>query len=199
MTILAVKNWKDNGAMIADVAQLGYITGTVLDVTYGNGTFWKYWSPPVLITHDLAIDGVDFRKLPEGDASVDCVVLDPPYKLNGTPALGEFDERYGVNVRMAWQNRHAMIMSGIREAERVLREKGHLLLKCQDQVCSGQVRWQTYEFTQRASVFGLRLVDRFDMLGKARPQPKGRRQVHAQGRPSTLLVFKLDQKATGIY
>lgn len=184
--------------MIADVAQLGYITGTVLDVTYGNGTFWKYWTPPVLITHDLAIDGVDFRKLPEPDASVDCVVLDPPYKLNGTPALGEFDERYGISV-MTWQQRHMMIARGIREAERVLRVTGHLLLKCQDQVCSGHVRWQTFEFTERAMSFGFRLVDRFDMLGKARPQPKGRRQVHAQGRPSTLLVFKLDQKATGIY
>ena len=199
MTVLAVKNWKDNGAMIADVAQLGYITGTVLDVTYGKGTFWKYWQPETLITHDLAIDGVDFRKLPEEDGSIDCVVLDPPYKLNGTPALGEFDERYGIDVPMTWQQRHTMIKYGIEEAERVLREKGHLLLKCQDQVCSGQVRWQTYEFTHKATRLGFRLVDRFDMLGKARPQPKGRRQVHAQGRPSTLLVFKLDQKATGIY
>lgn len=199
MTILAVKNWKDNGAMIADVAQLGYISGTVLDVTYGQGTFWKYWTPPVLITHDLAIDGVDFRRLPEGDGSVDTVVLDPPYKLSGTPALGEFDERYGIDVPMAIDQKHMMIKRGIKEAERVLRVKGHLLLKCQDQVSSGQVRWQTFEFTHSAMMLGFRLVDRFDMLGKGRPQPKGRRQVHAQGRPSTLLVFKLDQKATGIY
>lgn len=190
MTILAVKNWKDNGAMIADVAQLGYITGTVLDVTYGQGTFWKHWQPETLITHDLAIDGVDFRALPEKDVSVDCVVMDPPYKLNGTPALGEFDERYGIDIPMAWYERHTMIMRGIREVDRVLRHGGHFLLKCQDQVCSGRVRWQTLEFANFATGLGLLLEDRFDMLGKGRPQPPGRRQVHAHGRPSTLLVFK---------
>lgn len=182
--------------MIADVAKLGYITGTVLDVTYGRGTFWKNWKPETLITHDLATDRVDFRSLPEKDESVDCVVMDPPYKLNGTPALGEFDKRYGVDVPMSWWQRHTMIKNGIREAERVLRKKGHLLLKCQDQVSSGQVRWQTIEFTGYALSLGLRLVDRFDMLGKGRPQPKWRRQVHAQGRPSTLLVFKKGTNAT---
>lgn len=190
MTILAAKNWKDNGAMIADVAQLGYITGTVLDVTYGQGTFWKYWTPETLITHDIAIDGVDFRFLPEKDGSVDCVVLDPPYKLNGTPALGKFDERYGIDLPMPWYGRHELIMRGIREAYRVLDWGGHLLLKCQDQVCSGRIRWQTLDFANFAMGLGFELMDRFDLLGKGRPQPEGRRQVHAHGRPSTLLVFK---------
>lgn len=196
MTVLAVKNWKDNGAMIADVAKLGYIAGTVLDVTYGKGTFWKHWQPETLLAHDLAMDGIDFRSLPEEDESVDCVVLDPPYKLNGTPALGEFDKRYGVDVPATWLERHELIYGGIAEASRVLKKKGHLLLKCQDQVCSGAIRWQTIDFAICADDEGFRLVDRFDMLGKSRPQPKGRRQVHAHGRPSTLLVFR--KEANGL-
>jgi hypothetical protein len=184
--------WPSNGHLIADVAQL-YIApdAVVLDPTYGRGAWWTQFRPAHLIAHDLVLDGVDFTALPEADASVDVVAFDPPYKLNGTstPAV---DARYGVDgPYVRWQDRHALIRAGIDEQARVLRSGGVLLLKCQDQVCSGQMRWQTDEFTAHAAAFGLVKVDRFDMLGTARPQPMaGRTQRHAHGRPSTLLVFR---------
>lgn len=194
MTVPAVHAWKDNGELIRDVAELGYITENdlVVDATYGRGRFWTQWQPTCMIRHDLHRgDGVDFRDLPHGDCMIDVVVLDPPYKLNGTPALGDFDDRYGVDETMRWQDKMVMIGDGISEAARVLKNGGRLLLKCQDQVCSGQVRWQTIGFTNHAVAQGLRLVDRFDMLGGSRPQPmNGRTQKHAHGRPSTLLVFE---------
>ena len=83
------------------------------------------------------------------------------------------------------------------EMHRVLKPGGIMFLKCQDQVCSGAIRWQTRLFADYAEGQGLRLVDRFDLLGKGRPQPKRTRkdgkpskQQHAYGRPSTLLVFR---------
>jgi len=118
------------------------------------------------------------------------VVLDPPYRLNGTPDGGGFDDRFGSGQSTRWQERHALIRDGIDEAHRVLSSGGHLLLKCQDQVCSGEVRWQTIEFASHAATIGLELVDRFVMIGAARPQPPGRIQRRAYGRPSTLLVFR---------
>lgn len=46
-------------------------------------------------------------------------------------------------------------------------------------MCSGAKRWQTRIFADHAEAVGLRLVDRLDMLTSPRPQPPGRRQVHA--------------------
>ena len=56
-------------------------------------------------------------------------------------------------------------------------------------LCSGKIRWQTLEFIEHTLSLRLRLIDRFDFLSY-RPQPLGRRQVHARRNSSTLLVFQ---------
>lgn len=199
MTVLAYDNWATNGHLIADVAALGYLDNgmVTLDPTYGRGRFWSKFRPAVLVTSDLYVQGPeiqhqwDYTKIPRDNDLYDAVVFDPPYKLNGTPALGDFDDAYGVNVPTTWQERHESIMQGIEECLRVLKPGGTFLLKCQDQVCSGKVRWQTRLFADHAERCQIELVDRFDLVGKSRPQPmEGRTQRTAHGRPSTLLVFK---------
>lgn len=193
---------KDNAALIVQCRDLGYLPtdGPILDATYGLGRFWNNWVPKHLVGMDAnpakARDVVgDFTDLPFSDGTFDAVVLDPPYKLNGTGGSHASDDGYGVAdpdwVAKTWQQKHTLIRDGITEAARVVRRGGHVLLKCQDQVCSGQVRWQTIEFTNHAATLGLRLVDRFDLLGH-RPQPAGRRQVHARRNYSSLLVFRLE-------
>ena len=198
--------WPTNGHLIADVHRLGYITDDdrVLDPTYGLGRWWTQYRPPDLVAHDLnprkAPDGrsIDFTRTPYPPGSFDVVAFDPPYKLNGT-STEAVDDQYGVaGSYVPWQERHDLIEQGIDHLATLLRIGGRLLLKCQDQVCSGAVRWQTIEFVNHAHepddegvpITGLRLVDRFDMLGTSRPQPSGRAQHHAHGRPSTLLVFE---------
>lgn len=191
--VLAAHPWRTNGDLIADVARLGYLRpdDQVLDATYGRGRFWTRWKPLELVAHDLKLDGVDFRHLPHPDQSFDVVALDPDYKLNGTPALGDFDDAYGTNVPKRWQDRIADALAGIPEAARVLRPGGRLLYKTQDQVVSGKIRWLTLDAIALAAKHGLELVDRFDLIGGGRVQPmEGRTQQHAHGRPSTLLVFQ---------
>jgi hypothetical protein len=191
MAVLAAYNWATNAALIADVAKLGYVTGHVLDPTWGRGGFWTVLEPEKLTRHDFfTLDCVDFRALPHPDGMFATVVFDPPYKLNGTPALGDFDNHYGVDVPGTWQGRMRSILDGTVECARVVEPRGHLLVKCMDQVCSGLVRWQTDEVTRTAESLGLRKVDRFDFLGGGRPQPLGRQQKHAYFRGSTLLVFR---------
>ena len=192
MTVVpAVHAWPTNGHLIADVARI-YEFGRTLDATYGRGRFWTQYRPDDLTTNDLSSDAdhhFDFRQLPWPAGEFDTVVFDPPYKLNGTPVLGDFDARYGLSVPRRWQDRMEMILAGAVECGRVASRL--LLVKVQDQVVSGRVVWQTLAVVDALEPHGWNLTDRFDLLGGSRPQPmKGRRQRHAHGRPSSLLVFQ---------
>lgn len=195
--IQSVGAWATNAELICDVAALGWLPegDSVLDCTYGLGKFWTKYRPSGLIGSDMnpekAPDVVaNFTMLPFDHASVDVVVFDPDYKLSGTPALGSFDARYGTDVAKTPVERLRGITEGAHEAARVARK--HLLVKCQDQVVSGEMCWQSAEVTQAIVAEGRpgwRLAERFDFPGKGIPQPGGRRQLHARHSYSQLLVF----------
>lgn len=193
MAITAAKN---NAELMVMCRDLGYLRDewSTLDPTYGLGRFWTLWRPSALTCHDLnpakAPHGPrDFTALPYGPRTFDAVVFDPPYKLNGTGGSHASDDAYGVANSVRWQDRMALCRAGITEAVRVLRAEGMLLVKCQDQVCSGQVRWQTIDFANHAENLGCRLVDMLH-LPSYRAQPAGRRQVHARRNYSSLLVLR---------
>lgn len=195
--VTAATAWRTNGELIAACARLGYITDTdlVLDCTYGRGTWWSVWRPAHLTGCDLDPTkspigySVDFTALPFDDQLFTVVAFDPPYKLNGTPTHA-VDERYGVaGAYTNVADRHRLILEGMNECARVLTRDGHLLVKCQDQVNAGRVRWQTDMVTTHALELGLAKVDALLMLG-GRPQPVGRTQQHARRNYSTLLIFQ---------
>lgn len=181
--VLAAYAWPTNAELIADVARLRYLQYyfDILDPTFGRGIWWRRWRPTApgsLTTHAKPTEPeFDFRDLPYWPNTFDAVVLDPPYKLNGTDKDGT-GERYGVDAKASIEERHDLIRDGITEAARVLKPAprkqpgGILLLKCQDQVCSGQMQWQTRIFTDHADSIGLTLIDEFLHLGTGRPQPE---------------------------
>jgi hypothetical protein len=195
---MAISAAKNNAELIVECRRLGYLDDdmSVLDPTYGLGRFWTAWRPKYLTAHDL-----DPERAPHGpmdftdmaryrDGLFFGVVFDPPYKLNGTGGSHASDAAYGVAIKgVRWQDRHQMIRDGITECARVLALEGTLLIKCQDQVCSGAVRWQTREFAAHAESVGCELVDMLH-LQSYRAQPEGRRQVHARRNYSTLLVHR---------
>lgn len=190
--IYAAQKWPTNAHMIVDCARLGYLRSDwlTLDATYGLGNFWKVWRPPHnrLITLDQYTPAqikADFTRLPFWSESFDAVVFDPPYKLNGTPS--QSDKAYGVHVPTRWQDRIALICKGVHECARVT--ENILLVKCQDQVVSGKVVWQTDIVTYAAKQVGMTKVDRLDFLTDPRPQPHSR-QIHARRNYSTLLIFQ---------
>ena len=161
VTVLAATAWRTNAEMIEAAASLGYLRKewVTLDPTYGRGLFWTNWRPDNLVCRDrYTIEGdeeftfEDMHCYPDG--AFDCVVFDPPYRLNGTPDLCEFDDRFGTDKPMTWHERMASIEKGISESLRVTRSGGMVLVKCQDQVCSGAVRWQTREFADHAEERG---------------------------------------------
>jgi len=198
-TVMAISEAKNNAQLIAECAQLGYLQKDweIIDATYGKGRFWTEWRPSSLTTNDLdastsATYNYDFTDMIFPDHCFDAVVFDPPYKLNGTstskgPASG--DESYGIKGKyVPIDERHQLIYDGLDECLRVLKKGGMLLVKCQDQVSSGRVHWQTMLFTQHLAD-DTKLVDMLHLPGYRR-QPMGRRQLHARRNYSTLLVLR---------
>lgn len=194
--VLAIQKWPTNGHLIADCARLGYLRDDdlVLDPTYGYGTFWKVWRPRDLTACDLDPakspmgESVDFTSLPFAHLGFDAVVFDPPYKLNGNPSdTGGVDERFGVHEYRTWQERMALIRAGARECARVCERT--LIVKCQDQVVSSKIRWQTRVIEDEVAPLGFGLRDRFEFLSY-RAQPAGRSQINAHRCSSQLLVFE---------
>lgn len=200
--ILSIGTWSSNAAMIADVAKLpGYLvapvesgeTWSVLDATYGEGKFWTLWRPERLVTNDRykpADHAFDYRVLSTdvGENAYDVVVFDPPYKLNGTPALPEMDGRYGTNRRTTRDEVLTDIVEGAAECFRVCRRR--LFVKCMDQVEGGRKRWQTDLVTRAVEGEGGRKIDRFELPSGGIPQATtGRVQRTSRAKHSQLLVF----------
>jgi SAM-dependent methyltransferase len=200
--VMAISDARTNAELVDQCVTLGYLHAGMrtLDPTYGLGRFWSTWAPAQLTACDLDPAKsplgrpVDFTALPWDDASFDAVVFDPPYKLNGTGGSHPSDAGYGVANSVSWRDRHGLIRAGISECARVLAPGGTLLVKCQDQVNSGTVRWQTREFADHAETLGCELVDMLHLVGY-RPQPSGRRQVHARRNYSTLLIHRKPDRA----
>lgn len=189
--VLSVGSWRSNAHMIADVARLGYLDGRVLDATYGEGAFWRVWRPSTLTTNDLykpADHRYDYRELPFGDRSFDAVIFDPPYRLSGRRDRGMLDTRYGTEHRKSRDEVLGELVDGAVECHRVASQ--WCLVKCQDQVEGGRVRWQTRIVADAVEAAGGVLWDRFDLVTTPRPQPGGRVQRTARRNVSSLLVFR---------
>jgi hypothetical protein len=203
--VMAVGTWRNNAELIADCARLGYLptdeVAQVCDPTYGLGRFWTVFRPANLTASDLdpaksptvqlvrriEHDGVEVLRRPRQVGEVD-------RRAGTSTGTGgaTCDADYGVDRWSGARDRHDLIRRGITECVRVLRVGGHLLVKCQDQVNGGKVRWQTREFADHAEQLGCRLVDQLHLLSY-RPQPPGRRQEHARRNYSTMLVCRRER------
>lgn len=186
----------DNAKLMSDCATLGYLGGLVADVTYNAGRFWSDIAPPWLkydIDPQWGVRVADFRHLPLGDNGVNTVVLDPPYKLNGTSTgvgPSALDEGYGVGGGYrSVADIHDMIRDGIDEAWRVLQVGGYLLLKCQAQQNAGRMNDQPAIFSTYATYHNrFADVDRLHVISTPRKQP--REQRTARSNISTLVVLR---------
>ena len=173
----------------------------VADVTYGKGVFWR--NVPKnryqLLPTDIQ-EGVDCRKLPYQDGEIDCVVLDPPYMHSpgGTAhsVHSAFERHYrnnGTGNRTGRKYHEAVLAlyeDAGKEAYRVLRERGVLIVKCQDEVCSNRQRFTHVEIMQAYERIGFVSEDLFVVVRKNRPGvSRTVRQVHARMNHSYFLVF----------
>lgn len=180
-----------NAHLVEKVRHLGYLDGTVVDVTYGQGGWWSRWRPAGLVAHDLAVDAVDFTALPYDADAFDTVCYDPPYIPAGgdtTSTAPQFQARYGITGGRSQAELDAMVFAGLAETLRVGRR--FVLVKCMDYVNGGSFHPMSYRVAARAMELGARMHD--ELVHHAGPGPGGHNivdQVRARRCHSKLLVF----------
>ena len=182
----------------------------IADVTYGKGVFWKNVNLTDYNLHFSDIKtGIDCRDLPYEKASMDCVVIDPPYMegfyrrsnrhLAGNGSFSSFREAYSDgSVYKQTEDApkyHAAVLdmyfSAGREAIRVLKNNGILIVKCQDEVSANRQHFTHVEIINEYTKHGLIAEDLFVMVRNNRPNISTlKRQVHARKNHSYFLVFR---------
>lgn len=180
---------------------------TIADVTWGKGVFWK--NVPENLYKVLPSDlktGVDCRDLPYENASIDCVVLDPPYmeglfrkskdQLAGAGTHAAFREHYS-NGEQCDENApkwHAAVLDlyfkAGREAHRVLRDHGVFIVKCQDEVSANRQNLTHVEIINEYEKLNFYTKDLFVVVRQNKPGvSRLKKQVHARKNHSYFLVF----------
>lgn len=191
-----------NDRILPRILDLYVAPGSIIaDVTYGKGVFWKR------IPHDKyelratdILTGTDCRDLPYADEEIDCVVLDPPYMHSpgGTAhsAHTAFEQHYRNNSANNGTGKKyhdavlELYLQAAQEAYRVLRQRGVLIVKCQDEVCSNRQRFTHIEIVHGLEEIGFISEDLFVAVRNNKPGvSRAIRQVHARKNHSYFLVF----------
>jgi hypothetical protein len=189
-----------NDMVFPSILSLYVPTGSrVADVTYGKGVFWRNVPEgryEVLPT-DLST-GTDCRELPYADASIDCVVFDPPYMHTpgGTAHVNHqnYENYYRNNKASSTSKYHEAVLdlyfAAAKEAFRVLRPNGAYIVKCQDEVCANRQRLTHVEIINELERLGFVTEDLFVILRNGKPGvSRLLKQAHARKNHSYFVVF----------
>ena len=180
----------------------------IADVTFGKGVFWRNVDTAKYDLHpsDIA-DGTDCRNLPYESESFDALVLDPPYMEGffrsgnaikaGAGTHNAFRDHYSNGheaPRRGGGKWHTAVVelyedSG-REAHRVLRDRGVLIVKCQDEVSANRQNLTHVEIINAYAELGFFCKDLFVVVRPNKPgMSRVLKQVHARKNHSYFLVF----------
>ena len=150
------------------------------------------WCPPPTLAFLLA----DFRALPYPDASLDVLVLDPPYlHAAGEHLTSRRKRSYGLTETLSHQAiLRTVYCRGIQEAYRVLRPGGQLWVKGKDEIENNRQCLSDMELIHAAARCGFpRVQDRFHLVNPANMTKHEQRQHHARKMQSFLLILRRDR------
>lgn len=169
----------DQGEIIRWILEL-HVPGGVIDCdpTYSKGNFYhgtgvqepKYrFDIAPLDDHTTYADS---RDLPLDDSSIDCMMFDPPFLATTGQSLTKDDDSNIINKRFGVypdeQSLHQFYIDSMKEANRVLKDNGILIFKCQDKVSSGK-QYISHVFIMNEAVkLGFYPKDLFILLAKNR-------------------------------
>jgi hypothetical protein len=206
----------NNSDIFPEIMRLHVPPGSrVADVTWGRGAFWRGVPQGRYEVFGTDIQtGVDCRALPYGDATIDCVVLDPPYMeglfreqsghMAGSGTHAAFRSNYSdgkaTDFPAGTPRYHQAVLdlylTAAREAYRVLRNHGIFIVKCQDEVSANRQRLTHVEIINAYEGLGYYCKDLFVVVRVNRPGvTRLLKQEHARKNHSYFLVFvRLDPR-----
>jgi hypothetical protein len=188
------------GAFWRDVRATDYnIFASDIDAKEGHGIFP---SKPLEVK-----TGIDCRNLPYDSNSLDGVVLDPPYMeglyrsatghMAGSGTHSSFRHAYsnGKATEESGPKWHDavvdMYVKAGREAYRVLKSEGVLIVKCQDEVSANKQRLTHVEIITAYESLGFYTKDLFVLVRTNRAGvSRLKKQEHARKNHSYFLVFQ---------
>jgi hypothetical protein len=198
----------DNTELFQKILDLHVPKGSkIADVTFGTGVFWKKVcrSDYKLIASDLKT-GVDCRMLPYEREKFDALVLDPPY-MEGLLRDSD-DNRAGGGTHKAFREYYSngkghkstelkyharvidLYMKAALEAKRVLKPKGILIIKCQDEVSANRQKLTHVELIYGLEQLGFYCKDLFVLTRHNKPVvTRLLKQEHARKNHSYFLIF----------
>jgi len=184
------------------------IGAIVADVTFGRGVFWKNVLSGIYDLKPSDIQtGVDCRKLPYADQTIDCVVLDPPYMEgfyrrknehkagNGTHSSFRNYYSSGNESSSGQPKYHKAVLDfyikASNEARRVLKKNGILIIKCQDEVSANKQNLTHVEIINYLENMEFYTKDLFVVVRTNKPGvSRLKKQNHARKNHSYFLVFQ---------
>ena len=192
--------------IIRDIIKLYVPQGFIdCDCTYSKGQFYKdglieepkykYDISPINET----VVKADSRHLPLLDESINCLMFDPPFLATKGPSLkGEkgniINKRFSVYPTE--EELHQFYIDTLKEANRVLKDQGILIFKCQDKVSQGK-QYMSHIFIYNEAVkLGFYPVDLFILLAKNRlvAEWQVKNQKHARKFHSYFWVLQKSKK-----
>ena len=169
----------DQSEIIKWIIQLHVPRGKIdCDPTYSIGNFYKNTDiekPLYKFDINPQVEGVEYgdsRELPLGDSSINCMMFDPPFLATTGKSLTENNDNNIINKRFgvypSEQELHKFYVDSLKEAYRVLADKGILIFKCQDKISSGKQYMSHCFIHDEAVKIGFYPKDMFVLLAKNR-------------------------------
>lgn len=165
-----------------------------LDPTYSKGNFYKDGNvlPPVYKFDKHPLDETvvygDSKDLPLSNESVGSICYDPPFIIAGGQD-SKIKARFSSYP--SWESLKSDYALSLREFHRILKNKGILVVKCQNIISSGKQRQTAYFLMNTALELGFNIKDEFILLSKNKIIGHNwSRQVHAHKYHSYFLVFQ---------
>lgn len=179
-----------------------------MDATYSKGNFYKSTgiSQPTYCYDIKPINNTiqygDSRSLPLQNNALNCIMFDPPFLATTGKSLKEeqvnniINKRFGVYPSES--ELHQFYIDSLKEAYRILTDKGILIFKCQDKVSSGKQYMSHVFIMNEAEKIGFYPKDLFILLAKNRlvAEWQIKNQKNARKFHSYFWVFQKTKKKT---